>query len=70
MTQNFCCRIDKKELPISETETVSIKFDKKLGRHGVAARDISFGEIIFVDKPIASVPLTCKSDLDSYNNNR
>ena len=35
---------------------MEIQYNKKVGRHGKATKDIKFGDIIFVDNPIGMVP--------------
>ena len=58
------------ELAVAQGDPLRIEFDSVKGRHGVAGRDISFGEIVLVDKPIGMVPLTIKpaSTNGSQNN--
>lgn len=36
-------------------DSLRIAFDSVVGRHGRAARDIRFGDVIFVDTPIGSM---------------
>ena len=34
---------------------MSITYDSGVGRHGTAKKDISFGDVVFVDEPIGMV---------------
>ena len=54
---------------MAEGDPLRIEFDSVKGRHGVAGRDIYFGEIVLVDKPIGMVPLTLKSVAHGTKNN-
>ena len=65
---SFLRRPTNHDVTIVQGEPLRIEYDVTVGRHGVAARDIAFGEIILVDKPIAIVPLTLKSGSRDMHN--
>ena len=51
------------EVVVAQGDPLRIEFDDIVGRHGIARRDISFGEIILVDNPIGCVPVTLRSGI-------
>ena len=55
----MCTRMDMKLLVLlaqipAASDSIRVKFDGRVGRHVIAARDISVGEVVFVERPIVS----------------